>query len=175
MKNALVVVDVQTAFMNEHTDHLPKKISAFIQKHHFDFILFVKFVNDENSNWVKLLNWRKMINMNETKFVEEFGEFTNKDNVFVKEAKFSAFRVKAFEKFLEEHKISDLYICGLDTDACVYTTTMEAFERGFNIKVISDLCADHHGKRHHEMAIELLTRNLSKKVVINSEEVTLGK
>lgn len=173
MKNALLIIDVQVSFLNEVTDEIPIRIARFIKnkKDKFDFILFFKFINDRNSAWVKILNWEGMIKPEETKIALELRKFLKKDNVFVKRAAFSIFRVEKFQKFVRDKNISKLYICGLDTHACVYVSTMEAFERGFDVKVIEDLCAASHGTSYHQNAIDALKRNLGKGIIINSKDI----
>lgn len=170
MKNALLVIDVQEYFLNEHTKDLPQKIADFIQRNKFDHVLFFKFVNTKDSNWVKSLGWHKMLAAPQTKIASALKEFLNKDNTFIKRAAFSVFRSKKFNKFVKDQEISELFVCGMDTDACIYTTAMEAFERKFAVKVIDDLCAASHGKEYHQNTIASLKRNLGEKVIVNSME-----
>lgn len=173
MKNALLVIDVQEPFLNEATGHIPIKIAGFIENDgdKFDFILFFKFVNDKKSNWVKLLNWEGMLKTSETKIAPELKRFLKKDNVFIKKAAFSIFRVNKFLRFVKDNKISKFFICGLDTHACVYVSAMEAFARGFEVEVIEDLCAASHGISYHQNAIDALSRNLGKSIIISSKDI----
>lgn len=174
MKNALLVIDVQSFFLNEVTGEIPTRIAGFIKNNEdkFDFILFFKFINDINSNWVKILNWKEMLKPEETRIALGLRKFLKKDNVFVKKAAFSIFRVEKFKKFVRDRNISKFYICGLDTHACVYVSTMEAFERGFDVKVIEDLCAASHGMSYHQNAIDSIRRNLGKSIIINSKDIS---
>jgi len=158
MKNALLIIDVQKFFINEFTKSIPKKVAYFIENHKFDFVLFFKFINSKESNFVKSLNWHKMLNSPDIDIVIELEKFVTKDNVFTKSA-FSAFKSEKFLKFLKENKIKKLYICGFDTDECVLSTAIEAFDLGFDVKVLQDLCASHHGRKYHNNAIEILERN----------------
>lgn len=173
MKNALLVIDVQEYFLNEVTDKIPRRIARFIEncQDKFDFILFFKFINDRNSNWIKMLNWKGMIKPEETKIALELRKFLKKDNVFVKRTAFLIFRVERFKKFVKDWNISKFYICGLDTHACVYVSTIEAFERGFNVKVIEDLCTASHGMSYHQSAIDSLRRNLGENIIARSKNI----
>lgn len=174
MKNALVIIDVQNYFINKATKAIPKKISKFIKKkgNKFDFILFFQFINDKKSNWVKLLGWEKMLEGQEIEIASELKKFIKKDNLFIKKASFSIFRVKKFNIFIKKKNISKLYLCGLDTDACIYASALEAFERKFEVRVIEDLCSAHYGKKCHQNAIKSLKYNiLGKNFVINSKDI----
>ena len=52
MKNALLlIIDVQKNFINDNTKKIPNKITNLINKTHFDYIAFTKFINDEISNF----------------------------------------------------------------------------------------------------------------------------
>jgi nicotinamidase-related amidase len=173
MKDTLLIIDVQKFFINKFTKDIPKKIANFIESHKFDFVLFLKFVNSKNSGFVKYLNWRKMFSSPDTDIVPELKRFTTKRNIFEKTA-FSAFKSKGFLQFLKENQIKRLYICGFDTDGCVFSTAIEAFDLGFDVKVIQDLCASHHGKEYHKNAIKLLKRN-AKNLIINSRKLNIVK
>jgi nicotinamidase-related amidase len=169
MKNALLVIDVQQFFINDSTKFLPIKIAEYLQKNTFDFVYFFKFANSENSNWVKVLKWNKMINSNEQEVADELRPFLKSDNVFIKKSNFSVFAVKEFTDVLERNEVKELFICGMDSDVCVYVSALEAFARGFSVKVLEDLCAASHGEQYHKSAIKMLRRNLGKSTVINSE------
>ena len=91
--------------------------------------------------------------------------------MFTKKASFSIFRTGEFVDFLDREKITDLYFSGMDTDACVFVSIMEAFERGYKVRLIEDLCMTHHGDEYQRNTINILERNLSKKVIINSQEI----
>lgn len=168
MGKILLVIDLQKGFINQHTKNLPKKIANFISKNKnlFDQILFSQYVNNESSNWVKLYNWKNMQKSPEIDIVPQLQKFVSKNNLFQKKG-FSCFKSNKFNKFIKNKNIK-LYICGLDTHACVYCTVMEAFELNFSIKIISDLCAASHGIEYHNQALNLLKRNLGDKILIKS-------
>ncbi len=173
MKKSLIIIDVQKHLINENTKILPVKIASFLKDNAkiFDYIVFFKFQNQPGSNWFKVLNWQKMTSEPETEIAPELIPYTKNALVYTKKAAFSIFRVKEFVQLLDKEDISQLYICGMDTHACVYTSTMEAFERGYNVKVIIDLCAASHGLEYHQNAINSLKSNLSRKILTSSEEI----
>jgi len=166
MKNALIIIDVQQGFMNKFTKNIPISIKKFIDQNNFDSILFFAFINDVDSPWYKN-GWKKMTTKVETQIVSELQPYANRENTFSKTA-FSVFASKEFKKFIKEKSITDLYICGLDTHACVYATALEAYARGYNVRVIEDLCAASHGDEYHTHAIEMLKKNLGQRVIMNS-------
>ena len=173
MKSVLLVIDVQKFFINRFTKDIPQKIAEFINKNHFDCILFTKFVNDKNSNWYKA-GWKRMMNTKDTELVPELQKYSRKENTFTKTS-FSIFRIKEIRQILEEKSIEKLFICGLDTHACIYATTLEAYEQGYNVKVIQDLCAASHGKKYHTEALDFLAKNLGKEILIFSNSNYFNK
>lgn len=162
-KSALVVVDMQNYFINKTTKDLPVRIQKFIVKNRemFDHIIFTKFVNSSRSNFVRLLGWKKCFKSPETDIHEALIEFTRKSNVFTKTA-FSAFKSRNFAEFLKENKITDLYVCGTDTEACVFATAIDAFDSGYRIKVLKDLCGSQHGKKFHKIGCLAIEKNIEK-------------
>ncbi len=169
MKNALLIIDVQKFFINEFTREVPNKIANFVETHKFDFVLFFKFVNSKDSNFVKYLDWQKMFDSPDIDIVPELEKFVTKDNVFTKSS-FSAFKSEKFLKFLEDNEIKKLYICGFDTDGCVLSTALEGFDLGFEVKILQDLCASHHGEEYHKNTIKILKRN-AENLLANSTDL----
>ncbi len=162
-KSALVVVDVQNYFINEHTKGLPEKIQKFIvrNENNFDYVVFTKFVNKINSNFVKMLGWRKCFKSPEIDIDKSLLEFTHKNNVFAKHG-FSAFKSQEFVKFLKRNKIKNLYICGTDTEACIFSTAVDAFDAGYKVKVLKELCGSSHGKRLHNIGCMAIASSIEK-------------
>ena len=164
MKTALVVVDVQNYFVNKYTTNIAKRISDFISKHgqDFDSVIFTKFVNKEDSSHAKLLNWRKCFTSPDTDISPELSKFVNKNNVFVKSG-YSEFKSKGFRDFLKKNDIKKLVFCGIDTDACILATAFDAFDQGYEVEILEDLCGSHSGKDFHECAMRIMRKSILKK------------
>ena len=91
-KNALLIIDVQKYYINEHTKDIPRKIENFIKQNSFDFVLFTKFVNHKNSNMYKVFKWGKMMSSLDTDICDNLIKFIQKDNVFQKDT-YSIFKL----------------------------------------------------------------------------------
>ena len=57
MNNLLLVVDVQNDFINNNTKATSQKIQGLINANEYKNIVFTKFINNENSDWYKKLNY----------------------------------------------------------------------------------------------------------------------
>jgi len=44
-------------------------------------------------------------------------------------------------EWLRQHEITDVDVCGIATDYCVRATALDATEAGFNVRLLTDLCA----------------------------------
>jgi len=53
---------------------------------------------------------------------------------------YSAFEATSnnLEKYLHDHHVNDLYVCGLATDYCVLSSALDAYLKGFNVLAIED-------------------------------------
>jgi nicotinamidase-related amidase len=45
-----------------------------------------------------------------------------------------AFSNRAFEKYLIDHQIDELTLCGVFADQCVYSTSAAALQRGYKVR-----------------------------------------
>lgn len=169
MNTALIVIDVQRFFINRNTLEIPPKIADFIKQTSFDLLLFTKFVNIVDSPWFKA-GWKRMMTSSETDIVDELTNFSNSSNTFEKTA-FSIFAVEEIREILQKNSIQKLFLCGLDTHACVYASALEAFSRGYKVHVIQDLCGASHGRQYHEQALNFITVNLGKNVLVQSTDI----
>lgn len=159
MKTALVVVDVQKYFINKYTKFIPQKIAGYIQKNKFDHILFTKFVNNRNTNFYKLLDWKKCLRSPETDIVSPLTKYTDKSNIFEKSG-YSIFKSKGLLNFIQKYKITKFYLCGIDTDACILASAYDGFDLGYEMVVLKDLCRSHYGEYYHESAFKIVENNL---------------
>lgn len=165
-KDALLVIDPQNYFMSgPDTGHLPKKIRGLIENGKFDFVVFTKFVNSRKTGFSRILKWKKCMGGRDIGIVEELKPFSNRKNTFLKYT-YSPFKNAAFVEFLKARKIGTIYIAGTDTDACILSTAMDAFDLGFRPIVLKNFCASHSGLARHRQALGLLKALIGKTSVM---------
>ena len=165
MKKALLVIDVQNYFLNSHTKHLPEKIVKYLRRRHRDFalVIFTRFVNNPRSSSYRLLNWRKCLKSPDTDLVEELKPILTYGSTISKSV-LSALKVSRVQKLLRKHKITDLYLCGIDTDCCVLATAYDAFDEGYRISVLGKLSMAHTGRSLHKAALRIVSKNIGSVV-----------
>lgn len=161
MKTALVVIDVQNFFVNEKTKDLPQKIADFIKKNKFDFVLFTQFVNKEDSNFFKLLNFKKSTGSPDTDISTDLLEFVHKDNLFEKST-YSIFKSPKLFEFLKKNNIKKLFLCGIDSDSCVLASAFDAFDLGYKIKILKNLVKSHTDKVFDDAALRIIHKSIDR-------------
>jgi nicotinamidase-related amidase len=159
VKRALVIIDVQSYFLRRSPVNLPARIAEHIRKSNYDALAFTIFQNQDGSNWERSLRWQKSKSDKDLELAGELKEFA-KDNIFIKHS-YSAFKGSSFEDYLKKHQIERLDICGIDIDACVLATAYEAFDKGYEVKVLFELSHSRAGL--DEAAQSIILRDLQTK------------
>ncbi len=158
-KKALLVVDVQKYYLNEHTDYLPYAIEHYIKSNHYDFVIFSKFINHTRANIFKTFNWGKMMTPNDTDICDNLLQFITEDNLFIKDT-YSVFKAKGFHDYLLKNEIHDLTLCGLDADACILASAYDGFDLGYSIHVLDDLTDCHIGDEFKQFGLNIINKNI---------------
>ncbi|MBN2675802.1 MAG: isochorismatase family protein [Alphaproteobacteria bacterium] len=158
MTKALLIIDVQKCFINKHTEHIVSKIEN-IQKE-YDTVIISSFFNKEKSFFRENLNWNKCAKSSE----EHSLAFKPKNNsTFLEHSNYSCI-TKDFLNFVREKDITEIHLCGMDTDACVLKTAFDCIEYDLNIQILVNFIGSSGGKEMHESGLNILYRNLGKKV-----------
>lgn len=152
MKN-IIIVDMQKGFMKETNCHLIQKINNYLKQNKFDNIFFTKCVNNSCSPYTKILNWKGVQNETEQEFVCDIP----------KEAKILTKNCYGLScdniKMFKELGITEMEICGTDTDACCLAIAFNLFDNNIKPIILSDLCASSsRNKNSHKNAIEIMKR-----------------
>lgn len=160
MKTALLVIDVQSYFLRQSPAELPARIRAHIDRNKYDHVFFTVFQNIHGSNYEQSLGFSVCNEPRDLQLPPEFADITNPRNTFTKHT-YSVFKSQKFKDFLAATGVKQLHICGVDTDACVLATAFEAFDLGYRVRVLFDLCYSRSGL---DPAMQrLITRNLQDK------------
>lgn len=101
----------------------------------------------------------------------------NIDQVFLKgtgteDDGYSAFEATNvnLEKYLKDHDVNDLYVCGLTTDYCVKESALDAKHMGFNVFVVEDaIRAVNLNKDDGQRALEEM--KYKRIILVKSDEI----
>lgn len=156
MKKAIVIIDVQNMFINNKTKDIPEKITNHLEKNNYDYIIFTRFINDKESQIYKKLKWNKCFESPDIDIHLKLKKYVNQNNIFDKNV-YSIFKQKELLKLFKENDINNIYLCGLNSDACVLASAFEGFDLGFNIVILKELTATFHGSDNlHKHVIEIM-------------------
>lgn len=158
MRRVLIAVDFQEGFHVEDTEGAISNVSKLLDAGVFDVVIATAFVNNEDSMFYKMLGWHGMrygdpINIvssvrSHASYILEKDTYSGVDDVL-------SFCL-GLDGPVEE---CEIYVCGLDTDACVLATLFQLFDNGLQFKVITDCCASSGGSEFHESALKIIERN----------------
>ncbi len=81
---------------------------------------------------------------------ELYGNLAKFSDRIISKRHYDAFFDSDLDGYLRARKISRVYICGISTDICVEHTLCGAFFRGYEVNIISDLCASLDIRAHED-------------------------
>lgn len=93
------------------------------------------------------------------------------DNVqFVEKNNYSCFANSKLLEILQHNDVDEVYICGINTDYCVFLTALDAFQYKFRTFVVQDAVSSTLGKAAHEEALGNLTKHMGDAVLVNTKD-----
>ena len=81
----------------------------------------------------------------------------------------------SFWKELRSKRVDELLITGVETDASVIKTAMDAFDRGINSWIIAELVGSTYGKDGQEAGLRIARKVLGKDHVYDSADEFLRR
>lgn len=119
----LIIVDVQKGFINDNNKQMLDNINILLKTSTFDKIIATRFVNSNDSQFVKFLNWNKMTSSPSIDFA-----FQIPRNIEVIDKTSYALPENSLDN-LNLSKEDEVYICGTDYDACVLAIGFQLFDK----------------------------------------------
>lgn len=161
IKKALIIVDVQPAFITRRNEYVVRNIVALIKKQPYDLYVESIFHAERGSIWDKQTGW---ICPKGKKFHTDkriLQALNGKRVVHVEKETKSVFKgSKNLKKLLKNRGIKEVHIVGYDTNDCVLATAFEAFDLGFFTYAIEGCVETSSTKTLHKNALTIL-RHLS--------------
>ena len=163
---ALVIIDPQVGFDHKSIHHIYPKIIELAANFDGKIVVF-KFINQPGSNFVKQLNWSRMMKGDDTDLIEGFDQL---DAAVFEHTSYSCMTPE-FESYIQQQNIDTLYFSGVFTDICIAVTSMESFDRGLRTFVIKDLVHTMHGERVHQASLYALDSAIGSRYIVNATQV----
>mmetsp|Transcript_23878 Transcript_23878/g.44116 ORF Transcript_23878/g.44116 Transcript_23878/m.44116 type:complete len:209 (-) Transcript_23878:166-792(-) len=79
--------------------------------------------------------------------------------MFVRKYNYSSFAPPSIlNETLQSHRITDVYLCGINTDYCVYATSLDAFYSNYNAFVVEEGVSSFNGAAGHKQGLEQIDK-----------------
>ena len=161
--SALLIIDVQHGFINQHTSAIP----ALVEKEQVNYDL-VWATRLEYTAESPLLTIRKLSGFDHVYKPTELAFNVRSDARIILKHGYSAVS-KEFLEELHSHNVTMIELAGMDTDQCVLATALGLFDANITPKIIVDRCFSTGGPEAHEAGIAVLRRALGSHNLIYRE------
>jgi nicotinamidase-related amidase len=158
MSEVLLIVDVQTGFLNQFTHHIPQRVARLIETGNYDLVFFTRFVNTNDSPYSRFLSWDACSDEPDTNLAPEIALFASPERVFSKPGLCGI--PEEMAAYFRSCLIRQMYVCGIDTDMCVLKIAMDLFDMNIEPIVLTDCCASTAGLQAHLAGLAVLSRNI---------------
>lgn len=149
-KKALIIVDVQPAFLKENSTFIVPAIVDLINTVPYDLYIESLFHAEKDSIWNKQTDWICPKDENFYTVPEIINLIKDKDYIKVEKETKSVFKGNPnILSILKEKGIEEIHIVGCDIDDCVLATAYESFDLGFFTYVIEECAAS--SSKHKEI------------------------
>lgn len=155
--SCLILCDLQKGMndsdkLEEYKDMLSRKVNL----EEFDVVIATKFKNVLNSPFRGLLRDYSMTSGEETELIS-FAE-CNSDIIFERGTK-SIFNSELIE-YIKDNNIIDIYLCGYDLCTTILNSALDAFNAGYNLHILTDLCETSYPEPCKQSSLEVLNINV---------------
>ena len=156
LKKALIVIDMQPAFIKPHNKHIIQNIVSLIDKVPYDLYIEAVFHAEKDSLWDRQQKWI-CPQGEDTHTVEEISKALSKHNPLkvLKETR-SVFKGKPnILASLKKNGIQEIHLVGTETNDCVFATALDAFDNGYPVYILEE-CCEAASEGRHDPAVQLL-------------------
>ncbi|MFI2067889.1 isochorismatase family cysteine hydrolase [Streptomyces mirabilis] len=167
-----MVIDVQRGFVNRHSEHVVPQVVRLVELWAAagQPVVLARFHNVPGSPYERISGWTRLRTAEEQALVTELEPFVESAAMVVEKAVSSAL-TEDLVHVVEERGWTDLVLCGIDTDSCVYDTAIAAYHGGLRPWIVTDACASTGGPEVHEAALLLARRNIGSTQLLTVDQV----
>lgn len=156
-RKVLIIIDVQNGFVNKATQYAVDNLGKLLEKEHFDVVVQSRWENYMGSQYEKRLDYQAVGNSYEAELV--FPSYA--DHVITRTC-YSCWGPK-LEAILQPD--DDIYVVGLETDACVMGTLFSLWDHEYRFHVY-EKCVATGRKDLQKPALEMIRRQFGKECLI---------
>ena len=169
MKNILVVMNLQNGLINTpEKTALSQKIIELSQKHIFDRVVCVKFVNRDDGVFPKYHRYYDMHKGKEIDIVDDL----NIDLV-INRSVYSCVSDEFIEKVVKINdgdNLVELFLCGIGTDTSIMKSALDLFERDIKPLVLVDYCTPYDNSAITQLkGVKIMSQMIGEKCIVHKE------
>lgn len=170
--SVLLVVDAQRGFVNSKSQHVVPVIADLVRRWQAagGDTVFSRYFNFAGSPFERLVRWTAMRSGPATDIIPELQQYADRSTAVVDKTTYTAL-ADTGRQLVAAHGWTDLYLCGIDTECCVLTTAVDAFEMGLTPWLIADASASTGGTESHEAGLLVARRSIGRRQVIDTADV----
>ena len=152
LDTALLIVDVQEGFINDSTKYVIRAVEELQSR--YEHIFATRFINGVDSPHRNLIDWHRF---GEGSRDTELAFCLSPKAEIIDKTTYTCVNPDFLDN-LHNRAISEVHVCGIDTDVCVMKCAVDLFENGIRPVVLSEASASHAGDEHHQAALLILRR-----------------
>jgi nicotinamidase-related amidase len=170
----LIVVDVQNGFVKEKSAHVVPVIVDLVDRWQSagGDVVFTRYLNYPGSPFERLIKWSLLQHSPEIDIVDELQPYAARATAIVDKTIYSLFNEQG-RALVEQHRWTDLYVCGIATESCVLKTAVDAFELDLTPYLVEDASASHAGQAVHEAGVLVTSRFIGPDQIIRVADIPL--
>lgn len=155
-KRALIIIDLQPAFIKRHNEHIVPKIISLIKNVPYDAYVEAVFHAENGSLWDTQQGFTVPKDEG-MKTVDEVADALKSFNTLhvIKEARSTFKGDQNLVAYFKEHGIEEVHLVGTETHDCVLATAYDAFAAGFPVYALEE-CIESGTPGRHETGLTLL-------------------
>lgn len=163
----VVVVDPQKGWLNQFTEPTLHALAEELNRgDHWRSVVVTQFMNDEKSPFRTLMPWWKAFQTHsDTDLLQEF--IQPRARVFTHDI--YGFSPKLWS-YCGRQGVKQMVLTGVETDATIVKTAMDAFDRGISVWVPPHLLASTYGPLGQEHGLAILKKVLGRDHILNERE-----
>lgn len=159
MKNILIVVDIQKGFISsEHIKQTQSRIVDLLNKNIFDAVIATRFLNEKDSIYEKLFDWKDLEQEDERAIPKEIMEHVDYvADKYIYNCVNDSFiqRLCQLNGGVYPEKV---FVVGVDTDCCVLSVATSLYEHNIRPIVLTQYVDSTGGSKYHEAGLLCMER-----------------
>lgn len=155
-KRALIVVDLQPAFIKDHNSHIVPRVRKLIENVPYDAYVEAVFSAEKGSLWDVQQQWYAPKD-EQTHTVDEVRDVLRlKNPLQVHKHGRSVFEGdQDLTGYLQNKGIEEVHLVGTETNDCVMATAFNAFDKGLAVYILEE-CCESATEGRHQMGLDIL-------------------